>query len=26
VDDWLRQLGPAGSQILDAYRARLAGR
>jgi TRAP-type transport system periplasmic protein len=26
VDDWLRQMGPAGSQILDAYRARLAGR
>jgi TRAP-type C4-dicarboxylate transport system substrate-binding protein len=26
VDDWLRQMGPAGAQILDAYRARLAGR
>jgi TRAP-type C4-dicarboxylate transport system substrate-binding protein len=26
VDDWLRHMGPAGSQILDAYRARLAGR
>ena len=26
VDDWLRQMGPAGARILDAYRARLAGR
>ena len=26
VDDWLRQMGPAGAHILDAYRARLAGR
>lgn len=26
VDEWLRQMGPAGAQILDAYRARLAGR
>jgi TRAP-type C4-dicarboxylate transport system substrate-binding protein len=26
VDDWLRQMGRAGAQILDAYRARLAGR
>jgi TRAP-type C4-dicarboxylate transport system substrate-binding protein len=26
VDDWLRQMGPAGSQILDAYRARLGSR
>jgi TRAP-type C4-dicarboxylate transport system substrate-binding protein len=26
VDDWLRQMGPAGTEILDAYRARLAGR
>ena len=24
VDDWLRQMGPAGARILDAYRARLA--
>ena len=24
LDDWLRQMGPAGGQILDAYRARLA--
>jgi hypothetical protein len=22
VDDWLRQMGPAGAQILDAYRDR----
>ena len=26
VDDWLRQTGPAGTQILDAYRARLGRR
>jgi TRAP-type transport system periplasmic protein len=26
VDDWLRQMGPAGAQILDAYRARLGSR
>ncbi len=26
VDDWLRQMGPSGTRILDAYRARLAGR
>jgi len=26
VDEWLRQMGPPGAQILDAYRARLAGR
>ncbi len=26
VDDWLRQMGPPGARILDAYRARLAGR
>jgi len=24
VNEWLRQMGPAGGQILDAYRARLA--
>ncbi len=26
VDDWLRQMGPPGAKILDAYRARLGGR
>jgi TRAP-type transport system periplasmic protein len=26
VDDWLRQMGPPGARILDAYRARLAER
>ena len=26
LDDWLRQMGPPGARILDAYRARLAGR
>ncbi|HKW94587.1 MAG TPA: TRAP transporter substrate-binding protein [Methylomirabilota bacterium] len=26
VDDWLRQMGPPGARIVDAYRARLAGR
>lgn len=26
LDDWLRQMGAPGAKILDAYRARLAGR